>query len=386
MSITQAAAAIIGTFIGSSLLTVLVVILILRYRRKRRNDNRNREREWNRGMTAGGVEKFSGRRPESYNSMEANMTRGDVTEKEPPMFSPESDTTKVGGVSRIGTSTSRMAEGYGGGDNNGYNSQGTRGEGGDIARKPTGEAITVNYARSIKYSDRKPVKLSDPPPAKPKKSSTTTANISSEDEDNNVNENNTTPGDSGKWNLFPKVDPSPKRSSRSLVNPFGRQQQPTPRAVTTTTDAAQTQQPGAEAPGRPPTVVNLQAWLQTASVSPFGPLGDENNTNGPSAAVNGGRGAGAGLPARVRLSEVKWPLQDSGNGPTRSDSTSTVAGGAAGGTSFSTRMVGTGQGVRNPFSSGGEGAVVKNNEAARVVPRPNIGLPGPVRKLPLRDR
>lgn len=317
-------------------------------------------------MSAGGGgyyggEKSNERRRESYNSMANTVARGDIKEKEPPMLSPESDTTKVGGMSGIGAAMSRATRGNS--DDGGYNRSATA-EKGIAQSKSAGEAITVNYARSVKKKDRKPViKLSDPPPAKPKKTATATApaadlNTVSDDDDDDK-----TPGDSGKWNLFPKVDPSPKRASRPLLtNPFAKQ---APKAAATTAASAQPQQPPAAATSATNRTnsnsqgpVSLQKWLQTAAVSPFGPL-----TTDPPQPQRTGRG----LPGSVRLSEVKWPLQDDGL-PTRSDSN----GGGVGGERMAEQVV-----------------IVKSNEAAKVVPRPSmvgVGLPGPARKLPLRDR
>lgn len=387
VSITQAAAAIIGTFIGSSILTILVVLLVLRYRRKKRN-NRDQYRDGDRSTSAasgrsGGGGYYGGgeKRPESYNSMADSMVMfGDgVQEKKVPLMSPESDTTKVGGLSRMGTTTSRAMEGNNGNSEGRYNKQQNNTTASTGPSEPTGEAITVNYVRNVKQSDRKPIKLSDPPPAKPKKakmSAPTTAavnnnNIVSDDEDD---ERDNPPGDSGKWNLFPKVDPSPKRVSRSHLNPFAGKQASSAaaKAATTTTKDAQQQQVAGRPNSSLQTPLNLQKWLQTATtMSPFGPLdnNDKSSNNDQRAqAANPTAGGGRGrLPANVRLSEVKWPLQDNGtSGPTRSESNGGMTAGTRGGDS--------GQ------------VVVRNNNAAKTVPKPVVGLPGPVRKLPLRDR
>lgn len=360
---------------------------MLRYRRKKK-DNRDHDQDRDRSISAasgrgGGGGYYGGgdKRPESYNSMADSMAMfgGGVQEKKLPLMSPESDTTKVGGLSRMGTTTSRVMEGNNGNNDGRYNKQqnNTTTTG---PSEPTGKAITVNYARNVKQSDWKPIKLSDPPPAKPKKAKLSVPitaaannndNIVSDDDDDERSNN---PGDSGKWNLFPKVDPSPKRASRSLLNPFaGKQASAAAAKAATTTQDAQKQ-----VAGRPnsslQTPVNLQKWLQTATtVSPFGPLDNNDsssNNQRPQAAnppAGGGREGGRGLPASVRLSEVKWPLQDSTSGPVRSESNGGMAAGTRGGDS-------------------GQVVVVRNNEAAKTVPKPIMGLPGPVRKLPLRDR
>lgn len=362
-----------GTFIGSSILTVLVVFIVLRYRRKRQDRrDRDRERDRDRGMSTGGSGGGGGyyggeKRPNSYNSMADTMARGNIREKELTMFSPESETTKVGGLS-----SRTMTESNNGNNIGGYNTQANNMTG---ARGPTtttseqlaaGEAITTNYARNVKAKERKPLKLSDPPPAKPKKAAKpkpTTPAVSSDDEGD---DDKTPPSDSGKWNLFPKIDPSPRRASRPLQNPFAKQTAAAAGgAKAMTTDTLQRPNSSLSTP------LNLQKWLERATaVSPFGPLdNNNNNNNNSSSSRQRPPSKTGGLPGSVRLSEVKWPLQDSG--PMRSESnggmTTTTTTGSSGG---------SGQAV----------PVVKNNEAARTVPKPSMGLPGPMRKLPLRDK
>lgn len=339
VSITQAAAIIVGASIGSSMLTIVIVLIVLRYRRKKK-DRRERELQRDRAGSGGsgryyGANKYGRNRPESYNSMADNVARRPEKEKNIPAFSPPSPA--INNNSR---------------EHNQHPARGMESN----TLEPAGEAITVNYARNIKAKDRKPVKLSDPPPAKPKKSIANedlVSDLSDDDDDNNNNDDGNNTGDSGKFNLFPKVDPSPKLPLRSPRTPrraaaAGAPQQP----------QQQTDRPNSNLQ----TPVNLQKWLQNAaSVSPFGPLdGGKSQAKKPA----------GGLPGNVRLSDVKWPLQDSG--PTRSDSNGGMA-------------------VQSVVGSVSGPAVIRNNEAAKTVgTRPSIkvgmGLPGPMRKLPLRDR
>lgn len=293
---------------------MLLVFIILRYRRRRRRDgqdgydgrygnNRNEERPGSSG---------------SYNSM-ANVASRDVKDRA-VIMSPDSETTKVGGLSRANTVVERSSAGRGGGDQWELLSQpsGNPLPKLGITRKPAGEALTANYAVST-AAERKPLKLAEPPPAK-KKGLLAGAggggggggnNDNKGNNKTNNNNNNSTkiidddmnnkPGSGGAttggttWSVFPKVDPDPKG---------------------VLTAAAQRE---VRRGSGPQSAANLQKWLQTAvEVSPFGPL--DSKSGGP-----GAPGVGAGidggnnnnnnemrkgaLPPN-RMTEVKWPLQE----------------------------------------------------------------------------
>lgn len=374
VSITQAAAIIVGASIGSSILTILIVLVILRYRRKKK-ERRDREREFDRDRSMSGGGYYEKQRPQSYNSMVDRMAARGADSKENVSFPlPDNNVNDVGGGGQRGPTTTSMSRR---GDNISSGEDAVKipirksereiGTTDQQPKQPTGEAITVNYARNIKPSARKPVKLSDPPPAKPKKKSATKpptspttptavpADYVVSDESDNDNDDDR-PMDSARFNLFPKVDPSPKHASRP--SPFAKQQQ-----------AARIAEAQQTAPQK--ASMNLQNWLQTASVSPFGPLSKPETTAATAGAVagagvRGGRGVPVGLPAKVRLSEVKWPLQDNNStGVARSESNG-------------------GMNVK-PVTADGE-AVIRDNEDAKTVPRPMVGLPGgPARKLPFRS-
>lgn len=258
---------------------MLLVFIILRYRRRRR-----RERDGE-NYGAYGEKERPGTRG-SYNSM-AGVGNTDVKERPSVMMSPDSGTTKVGGLSRTNTMASAQR-----GDAWELLSQPTAeplpklG----ILRKPTGEALTTNYAVS-KEAERKPLKLAEPPPAKKKglPGGGTGGGGSSGGYDDDANKLGSGEASTGgtTWSVFPKVDPDPKGL---LVAAAQREVRP-----------GSTQQ-----------AASLQKWLQSAvTVSPFGPL---DSRTGPGAGTASATAAPPittkGAPPPNRISEVKWPLQE----------------------------------------------------------------------------
>lgn len=295
---------------------MLLVFIILRYRRRRRRDSRGAydgrygdSRKEERPGSSG-----------SYNSM-ANVASRDVKDRA-AIMSPDSETTKVGGLSRANTVVDRSSAGRGGGGGDQWEllsqPSGNPLPKLGITRKPAGEALTANYAVST-AAERKPLKLAEPPPAKKKGllagavgGGGNNGNNGNNNKNNNNNNNNNTkvidddinnkPGSGGAttggttWSVFPKVDPDPKGVL-----------------------AAAAQREVRRGSG-PQSAANLQKWLQTAvEVSPFGPL--DSKSGGPGAP---GVGAGAdggnnntnnnetrkGAPPPNRMSEAKWPLQE----------------------------------------------------------------------------
>lgn len=220
-----------------------------------------------------------------------------------------------------------------------------------ITRRPAGEALTTNYVQHA-GSGRKPVvTLADPPPPLPLPSK----QAKREQEPGASSKTITTP----TFSVFPKVDPDPKGTHMLKTVREEDQQRPTSSGAAT-----------------------LQAWLQTATISPFGPLEpppakpsavaavDKNNNNNSNAPMS------KGAPGPKRLSEVKWPLQES-----------STSGGGLGrsATDASSRY------SQATVTEGGEIPVVmvQNNPAAAGNPqvvgggkRRGPGLPGSVRKLP----
>lgn len=324
---------------------MLLVFIILRYRRRRRRDSRV-PYDGRYGNDRGGGKERPGSSG-SYNSM-ANVGAGRDVKDRDLILSPDSGTTKVGGLSRantvVGGGSSSGRGGGGGGDQWELLSQpsGNPLPKLGVTRRPAGEALTANYAVSA-AAERKPLKLAEPPPAKKKgllagagagagvggggnndnnnnnNNNNNNSTKAVDDDDNmNNNNNNNKPGSSGgattggtTWSVFPKVDPDPKGVLAAAAQ----------REVTRRGSGQQS-------------AANLQKWLQTAvEVSPFGPL--DSKSGGPAGAVpapaaatatttvggvggggaegGGGSGGGSetrkGAPPPNRMSEVKWPLQ-----------------------------------------------------------------------------
>lgn len=287
VSITQAAAAIVGTFIGSSLLTVFLVYIILRYRRKKRRDRDN-------------YGDYGGDRPGtrgSYNSMADGGAR-DLKERPSAMLSPS--TTRVGGLTRTNTLASAQNNKNTTNNNNNWEviSQPPTADplpklG--VVRRPTGEALSTNYATS-KAAERKPLKLAEPPPARKK------GGAAARGAAGDGNDDYDKPGSGGAstggttWSVFPKVDPDPKGVLAAAAQRELR-------------------------PGSTQQAASLQKWLSTAvTVSPFGPLDSDsgpsqrpsngNNNTGNNINNNSNNNVTSkGAAAPGRMSEVKWPLQ-----------------------------------------------------------------------------
>lgn len=311
------------------------MFIILRYRRKRRRDGDGE----NYGAYGGGKERPGTRG--SYNSMAEEGNR-DVKERpSATMMSPDSGTTKVGGLTRTNTLASPQR-----GDAWELLSQPTADlpppKGGalsklGVVRKPAGEAFTTNYAVT-QDAERKPLKLAEPPPAKKKGLPGGGPGGGGGNDDDYGDNNKPSSGGASTggttWSVFPKVDPDPKGVLAAAAQREVR-------------------------PGSTQQAASLQKWLQTAvTVSPFGPL--DSRTGPPGARANNAPGSTTtkGAPPPSRMSEVKWPLQ----------------GGVL-----------QGEGEQEPAREVGlayaETPTVSTAAVARSVSMKGIGLPGKARKI-----
>lgn len=198
-----------------------------------------------------------------------------------------------------------------------------------ITRRPTGEALTTDY---VQHADntRKPVMtLADPPAAKERKAE-------------KEQDNKTTP----TFSVFPKIDPDPKGTLLKTVREESRP---------------------------PSTGATLQAWLQTAEISPFGPLEAPPAKQSSAPLVNNNDPTSKGAPEPARLAEVKWPLQDGGSGVRRSPTDATDRSSQ--------------QTTSAPERGNIPVALVRDNPAERGSPQvvpgrmKGPGLPGSVRKV-----
>lgn len=370
MSITQAALAIVGTFIGSSLLTVLIVWLIIRHKRKQRDRAA--------APMNTGVSSYYGGGPgaEAY----GNIAR-DV--KDAMLLSPASGTTKIGSERARSFGGSRgndmVTKGYGLEKETGMMGTGT-GAGADAGGGGQGD-VQIGYARSTNYRERKAPKLSEPPPARRKDSSPGTPR---------------TP----KYEVFPKVA-----------------QQPGPSPPTAPVPGVQGGGPGGRGGGGPPfrprssiqPDYNLQDWLQTTTVSPFGTLERPNNSNNNSNSNNpynnntNNAASNTTQPRPVpqpqqpkRTSEVKWPLQGSSSSepPSRSNSNTSrdadaetdagVLAAASQPDAVVTREPAAEPRTVTVASARGPAATTRSVRVG-VESMRGIGLPGVARKLPLRN-
>lgn len=211
-----------------------------------------------------------------------------------------------------------------------------------ITRRPTGEALTTDYVQPAD-SVRKPVMtLADPPPGKERKNGKEQQDLGAGSK--------TTP----TFSVFPKIDPDPKGTMLKTVR---------------------------EESSRPPsTGATLQAWLQTAEISPFGPLEPPPaKQQQQQQSSKDDEQTSKGAPGPARLTEVKWPLQDgSPDGGDASDRFSLATSTAAPAVERGNIPV----------------ALVRDNPAAQGTPQvepgrmKGPGLPGSVRKTtlgPIRD-
>lgn len=363
VSITQAAAAIVGTFVGSSLLTVLIVWLIIRHKR--------RQKDRAAAPMNTGVSSYYGGGPgaEAYGAIARDV-------KDAMMLSPASGTTKIG---------SERARSFGGSRGNdmvtsGYGLEKEAGLGTGGGAPGPGD-VQIGYARSTNYRERKAPKLSEPPPSRRRE--------------------NGSPGDGAATTpTTPKYEVFPKVTQPGLSPPAA----PVPGARGGVGGG------GGGAGGRPrprssiQPDYNLQDWLQTTIVSPFGTLGrpgvnNNNNNNSPiNTNTNPAMAQPAARPQPKRTSEVKWPLQGSSSSepPSRSNSNTSREGADADADA----------GVASTYQPGAPAAVVTREPAAAprtvtvasggapaatrsvrvgVESMRGIGLPGVARKLPLRN-
>lgn len=361
MSITQAALAIVGTFIGSSLLTVLIVWLIIRHKRKQRDRAA--------APMNTGVSSYYGGGPgaEAY----GNIAR-DV--KDAMLLSPASGTTKIGSERARSFGGSRgndmVTKGYGLEKETGMMGTGT-GAGADAGGGGGQGDVQIGYARSTNYRERKAPKLSEPPPARRKDSSPGTPR---------------TP----KYEVFPKVT-----------------QQPGPSPPTAPVPGVGGRGGGGGPPFRPRSSIqpdyNLQDWLQTTTVSPFGTLERPNNSNSNNPYNNNNTNnatANTTQPRPVpqpqqpkRTSEVKWPLQGSSSSEPPSRSNSNTSRDADADADADARVQPDAVVTREPAaeprtvtvaSARGPAATTRSVRVG-VESMRGIGLPGVARKLPLRN-
>jgi hypothetical protein len=362
---------------------VLIVWLIVRHKRKQK-DRRA-------APLATGVSSYYGGGPgaEAY----GNIAR-DV--KEAMMMSPPATgTTKVGserarsfvgggsrGNDMATTGYPQEKETGGRGDVGG--SRG-RGMGGTAERdeKPAAD-VQIGYARSTNYRERKAPKLAEPPPAR-RKDSTPGADGATA----------TTPR-TPKYEVFPKVDPSPPPAA------------PVPGAR----GRGGAGGAGGSPPSRPRSSIqpdyNLQAWLQTTTVSPFGTLerGATNNNNNfnnnpfkttttnatatttpaPALAAGPDLTSQPRTQAPKRTSDVKWPLQGSPSSepPSRSNSKDSNPSWDTPGAVMQKEPAAVSRPVTTVASSAGGPAATRSVRVG-VESMKGIGLPGVARKLPLRD-
>ncbi|KAL1864731.1 hypothetical protein Daus18300_007533 [Diaporthe australafricana] len=365
VSITQAALAIVGTFIGSSLLTVLIVWLIIRHKRKQKDRAA--------APMNTGVSSYYGGGPgaEAYGSIARDV--------KDMMLSPASGTTKIGSEPARSMGGSRgndmVTRGYGREKEGGMTEAGGGG-----GRGGPGD-VQIGYARSTNYRERKAPKLSEPPPSRKK--------------DSPAADGMATPR-TPKYEVFPRVTKSPSapppganRRPRSSIQPD----------------------------------YNLQEWLQTTTVSPFGTLERPNatNNNNNNATNNTSKSAAAAAAAArpefnnndqpqgterpqpkpqqpKRTSEVKWPLQGSSSSevPSRSNSNTSRdadsaeaepgAGDNAGGVAVVYQPpAAVARLPAPPRTIASSGPAATRSVRVGVESMRGIGLPGVARKLPLRN-
>ncbi|KAI3395789.1 hypothetical protein diail_872 [Diaporthe ilicicola] len=375
VSITQAALAIVGTFIGSSLLTVLIVWLIVRHKRKQKDRAA--------APMNTGVSSYYGGGPgaEAYGSIAK-----DVKEM---MLSPASGTTKIGSEAARSMGGSRgndmVTRGYGREKEDGIGTAMSEAGGGG-----GGGDVQIGYARSTNYRERKTPKLSEPPSARKK--------------DSPVGGGMATPR-TPKYEVFPRVTKNPSAPAPGMQGGANRR----PRSSI---------QPD----------YNLQEWLSTTTVSPFGTLERASNVNAnantntnttmsTAAAVTApaarpefaGRPQGAAAAAAAaaaaerpqpqpqqqpkRTSEVKWPLQGSSSSeaPSRSNSNTSRDADADADADASSRPVTyqPGPAVARvppaPRTISSSGPAATRSVRVGVESMRGIGLPGVARKLPLRN-
>lgn len=350
-----------GTFIGSSLLTVLIVWLIIRHKRKQKDRAA--------APMNTGVSSYYGGGPgaEAY----GNIAR-DV--KDMMLSPPASGTTKIG---------SERARSFGGSRGNDMVTKGyglEKEAGLDTGPAAGPDNVQIGYARSTNYRERKAPKLSEPPSARRKDSS-----------GGSPGEGTATTPRTPKYEVFPKVTPSPPSA-------------PVP--------GVQGSRGGGGGVPRPRSSIqpdyNLQAWLSTTTVSPFGTLERPNNNNN----TNATPAATSAPPARPevaerpqpqprqqpkRTSEVKWPLQGSSSSevPSRSNSNTSRDADAetdvgvatyqpdAAATAVVTREPAAAPRTVTVASAGGPAAT--RSVRVGVESMRGIGLPGVARKLPLRN-
>lgn len=341
---------------------MLLVFIILRYRRKKQRGGDGEDY----GAYGGGGAKERPGTSRSYNSMAEDAGGRDVKARPSDMMSPDSGTTKVGGLTRTNTLASTQPQG----DAWELLSQPTPEDplpklG--VVREPAGEALTTNYAVT-KEVDRKPLKLAEPPLAK-KKSFPSAGGAGGGDNNdnnadnyynnninnNNINNNNNKPGSSGAgtggttWSVFPKVDPDPKGLLAAAAQREVR-------------------------PGSTQQAASLQKWLQSAvTVSPFGPLDSKTGPagrSGPNANANANASVVAaesrtakGAPPPSRMSEIRWPLPG-GQGPRPQQQQQQQQ--------LQTQEVGLAY---------AETPTVSTAAIARSVSMKGIGLPGKARKI-----
>lgn len=371
-----------GTFIGSSLLTVLIVWLILRHKRKQKDRAA--------APMNTGVSSYYGGGPgaEAY----GNIAR-DV--KDAMLLSPASGTTKIGSERARSFGGSRgndmVTKGYGLEKEVGMGGAGGMGADAGGGGGPGGN-VQIGYARSTNYRERKAPKLSEPPPARRKDSASSAS----------PGEGTATTPRTPKYEVFPKVTPSPPAAAAPVPGMQG---------------AGGGGRGGGGRPPRPRSSIqpdyNLQEWLQTTTVSPFGtlerPNNNGNNYNNPPAAntiqprgVPPPQPQPQPRPQPKRTSEVKWPLQGSSSSepPSRSNSnTSRDADAEADADAetdvgVATYQPGTAPAVtREPaaaprtvtVASAGGGPAATRSVRVGVESMRGIGLPGVARKLPLRN-
>lgn len=274
-----------GTFIGSSLLTVLIVWLIIRHKRKQKDRAA--------APMNTGVSSYYGGGPgaEAYGNIARDVKDAML------MSPPASGTTKIGSERARSFGGSRgndmVTKGYGLEKEMGMGSAGADAGGGG----GPGGNVQIGYARSTNYRERKAPKISEPPPARRKGSASS----------GSPGEGTATTPRTPKYEVFPKVTPSPPTAApvpgMQGGGGGGRGGPPRPRSSI---------QPD----------YNLQEWLSTTTVSPFGTLerptnNPNNNNNNATANTTQPRGAvpqpprPQPLPQQKRTSEVKWPLQGS---------------------------------------------------------------------------
>lgn len=356
-----------GTFIGSSLLTVLIVWLIIRHKRKQKDRAA--------APMNTGVSSYYGGGPgaEAY----GNIAR-DV--KDMMLSPPASGTTKIG---------SERARSFGGSRGNDMVTKGyglEKEAGLDTGSAAGPDNVQIGYARSTNYRERKTPKLSEPPSARRKDSSG----------GGSPGEGTATTPRTPKYEVFPKVTPSP------------------PSAPVPGVQGGSRGVGGGGAGPRPRSSIqpdyNLQAWLSTTTVSPFGTLErpiNNNNTKATPAATSAPpatRPEPTGRPQPQpqqqptrRTSEVKWPLQGSSSSeiPSRSNSNTSRDADAETDVGVATYQPDAAVGAavtREPAaaprtvtvaSAGGPAAT--RSVRVGVESMRGIGLPGVARKLPLRN-